>query len=84
MRRFAVECVEERVGAFRPRNERIVAALLVEKKRRLMLRRLRGQCASQRRVVNALRTKNVEEVAVEALNLAEGSRIGPGVLTATS
>src|SRR6185437_11524282 len=80
VRRFGVERLEQRIGALHTRNERIVAAVLVEEKRRFMLCRLRGQRAAQRRVVDTLRAKDVKKVTVKTLNFTERARIRPSVV----
>lgn len=77
MGRLWVERSEERIDTFHARRERVVAALLVEQKRRLALVRLRGQRASQRGVVDEFRVKDLEQIAVEALDFPEGPRIAP-------
>ncbi len=57
--RLGVECPEKRIGTFHARHERVVAAVLVEQKRGLVLGRLRGKRTSQGGVVDVLRAKDV-------------------------
>lgn len=76
--RIGVERPEKRIGTFNARHECVVAAVLVEQKRRLVLGRLWGQRASQGGVVDALGSKDVEQIAVEVLDFPKGLRASIG------